>query len=122
MHVIGSFTRLAIHRMPRILAGVLLLPVLAQWSCASNAKPPPGDGKSDTLAIQHVEVVPMTVGGAVLSDVTVVVQQGRVAAIGPAGAVSIPSNATRFDGRGKWLMPGLADSHCHIENDRELRL
>lgn len=49
----------------------------------------------------------------VLLDQTVVITAGRIAQIGPASEVRIPPEAVRIDGRGKYLLPGLADMHAH---------
>ena len=43
-----------------------------------------------------------------------VVQNGKIVAVGPAASVAVPGNATKVDGKGKILMPGLVDSHSHI--------
>jgi imidazolonepropionase-like amidohydrolase len=64
-------------------------------------------------AFTNVNVVPMT-RDAVLSNQTVVVQNGRITSVGPAGTAKIPTGAVRIDGRGKFLMPGLAEMHGHI--------
>ena len=42
-----------------------------------------------------------------LSGQAVVTSKGRIAKIGPANAVDIPSDAARIPGTGKYLMPGL---------------
>lgn len=68
---------------------------------------------SGTYAFTNVNVVPMN-GEQVLADRTVVVQNGRITAITPANAARVPAGATRIDGRGKYLMPGLAEMHGHI--------
>ena len=39
---------------------------------------------------------------------------GRVRAVGPAREVKIPAGATRIDGTGRYLIPGLRDMHIHI--------
>jgi len=51
---------------------------------------------------------------AVASDTTVIVSGGRIEAIGPASSTPVPAGATRIDGRGKWVVPGLIDSHVHF--------
>jgi imidazolonepropionase-like amidohydrolase len=68
------------------------------------------------LAFEHVTVVPMTENGAVLRDATVVVENERITALHGPG----PRGARRIDGRGKWLMPGLADMHVHLPSDEQL--
>lgn len=72
-------------------------------------------------AFIHVSVVPMDREG-VLHDQTVVVRGNRITDIGPAASVKIPDEASRIDGRGKYLMPGLADMHAHILNEDQLTL
>jgi len=72
----------------------------------------------ETLAFIGVNVIPMTPGTAVLSDYTVVVRDGRIAAAGPRASVAIPKGARRIDARGKFLFPGLTDAHVHtLETD-----
>jgi imidazolonepropionase-like amidohydrolase len=41
----------------------------------------------------------------------------RIAAIGPASRVAVPASAVRVDGTGKFLIPGLIDSHVHLQYD-----
>lgn len=50
-------------------------------------------------------------------DHTVVVEQGRIAAVGPANTVRISAGAEQIDGRGKTLVPGLWDCHMHVGGD-----
>ncbi len=45
---------------------------------------------------------------------TVVVKDGRVTGLGPKRSIHIPRGAQRIAGRGKFLMPGLADMHVHL--------
>ena len=45
---------------------------------------------------------------------TVVVRDGRIAQIAPAAATTAPAGATRVDGTGKYLLPGLAEMHGHL--------
>jgi Tol biopolymer transport system component/imidazolonepropionase-like amidohydrolase len=50
----------------------------------------------------------------VLENATVLVQDNRISAIGPASAVQIPANARRIDVKGKTIMPGIVDVHGHV--------
>src|SRR5262245_33291822 len=50
-------------------------------------------------------------------DQTVVVQNGRITAVGPANTVRVPRNAEIIDGAGKTLIPGLWDCHMHVGDD-----
>src|SRR5690348_5013930 len=65
---------------------------------------------SKTIAFVDVNVVPFD-RERVLEAQTVIVREGRIAQIGPASKVKVPAGALKIDGRGKYLMPGLADMH-----------
>ncbi len=66
-----------------------------------------------TYVFTNVNVVPMT-SETVLQNHTVLVENGRITAVGPAGRVTIPANAVRIESAGKYLMPGLAEMHGHV--------
>ncbi len=72
--------------------------------------------ESGVYAFTYVNVVPMD-RERVLADQTVLVRDGRIVRLGKAGEVAVPEGATRIDGRGRWLMPGLADMHAHLFSD-----
>jgi imidazolonepropionase-like amidohydrolase len=70
--------------------------------------------RSDSVVVfEDVTVIPMD-RERTIPHQTVVVRGDRIEAIGPAGKQTIPSGATRVDGRGKFLIPGLAEMHAHI--------
>ena len=56
-------------------------------------------------------------GKKFVADQTVVVENGRISALGPAASVNLPPGAQVIDGRGKTLIPGLWDCHLHVAND-----
>ncbi|PYO39290.1 MAG: imidazolonepropionase [Gemmatimonadetes bacterium] len=60
---------------------------------------------AQTIAITGGTVYP--VSGPKLEHATVLIQNGRVAAVGPN--VTIPADATRIDATGKWVTPGFID-------------
>ncbi len=64
------------------------------------------------IAFVDVNVVPMD-SERVIERQTVIVRGGTIAAIGPTSEVEVPSGVLVIDGRGKYLMPGLADMHVH---------
>ena len=72
-----------------------------------------------TLAVEHVTVLPMDRDTS-LADHTVLVSGDRIVWIGPTRTARIPREARRVDGRGAYLMPGLADMHVHIASAEEL--
>ena len=69
--------------------------------------------QSAATAFVGVSVIPMDTE-AVLADQTVVVRDGKILSIAAAAKAQIPAGATRVDGKGKFLMPGLAEMHAHI--------
>lgn len=50
----------------------------------------------------------------VLDDHTVIVRNGRIVQVGPASQLPVPKGVHTVNGRGKFLVPGLADMHVHI--------
>jgi imidazolonepropionase-like amidohydrolase len=69
------------------------------------------------VAIERVSVIPMDRERSIANR-TVIVRDGRIAEVGDANTVKVPDGATRVDGRGKFLMPALAEMHAHIPTDR----
>jgi imidazolonepropionase-like amidohydrolase len=94
-------TALTVALTALVLTGALLA---FRGSAAQSGAP---------LAFTNVSVVPMD-SRRILADHTVIVANGRVSAVGPAAATAVPEGAVRVDGRGKYLMPGLAEMHGHI--------
>jgi imidazolonepropionase-like amidohydrolase len=78
----------------------------------------PVSALQDTLAIERVTVLPMDRDTA-LTDHTVLVVHDRIVWIGPAPSARIPSAARRVEGRGRYLIPGLADMHVHLDEGVE---
>jgi imidazolonepropionase-like amidohydrolase len=52
--------------------------------------------------------------GSVIEDGAFVVRDGRIAAIGRKGAVSVPAGAARVDLTGTTVMPAMINAHVHI--------
>ena len=70
------------------------------------------------LAIVGARLVDGT-GAAPLDDAVVVVEGDRIRATGPRATVQVPRGATIVDAKGKVLLPGLVDAHCHINQAPE---
>lgn len=68
------------------------------------------------LALTHVTVVhPDREGAAAVApDQTVICEGGLIRQIGPSTSVKAPAGAQTVDGQGKFLAPGLVDSHVHF--------
>lgn len=62
-----------------------------------------------TFAITHVTALP--VSSPPIADATVVVTDGKIAAI---GQVPVPPGAETIDATGMYLMPGIIDIHSHM--------
>ena len=90
-----------------ILAVVALFAVGVLWPTprleAARADAP--------VAIRDVSVVDVE-RERVVPGQTVLVDSGRIVAVGPAARV--PAGATVVEGRGRWLLPALWDMHAHV--------
>lgn len=64
-------------------------------------------------AFVDVNVVPMD-SETVLAHQTVLVTDGKITRIGPAGSFPLPAGTTVIPGAGRYLLPGLADMHQHF--------
>jgi imidazolonepropionase-like amidohydrolase len=93
-----------------------LLGFAALSACAGPQRTAaPAQVQASQLAIVGIAVIPMTDGSTILKDRTVLIRDGRIAALGPRSKVTVPAGARVIDGRGKYLLPGLADMHVHLE-------
>jgi imidazolonepropionase-like amidohydrolase len=61
-----------------------------------------------------------SIAGKYLPHQSVLIADGKVAAQGAAGSIKAPAGATRIDGRGQTLLPGLWDAHQHVGDDWSL--
>ena len=94
---------------------------------ASQDKPAPGTGgvsvpnadpfpstyarrPTPPLVIRGVTI--MTAAGPTIPSGSVLVRDGKIAAVG--ASVDAPADATVIDGRGKVLTPGVIDTHSHL--------
>jgi imidazolonepropionase-like amidohydrolase len=101
------------QRNRRAYALAALLPCLAS---IVHAQQVPARG---TYAFTNVTVIPMD-RERTLADHNVIVENGRITAVGPAASTTVPASATRIDGRGKFLLPGLAEMHAHIPGGQNI--
>ncbi|MGO9125095.1 MAG: amidohydrolase family protein [Terriglobales bacterium] len=62
--------------------------------------------------------VVMTVTHGIIQNGSVYIKDGKIAAVGKD--VSTPSSATVIDAGGKYLTPGIIDSHSHIALDNDV--
>ena len=66
-----------------------------------------------TIVIAHAQLIDGT-GAAAKRDMTVVIRDGRIAAIGPSKALRAPAGATVIDATSKTLLPGFVMVHEHM--------
>ena len=100
-----------------VVAGVLALaiPAAAQAPAPTLTGP---DAKflaygQPVIAFTHVQLVDGT-GAPARADQTVIVKDGRIAAVGPAASTAVPQGAEVIDGAGKTLLPGFVMMHEHM--------
>ena len=95
----------------RAVAFVLFAFFAAGVSLASAQIPAPG-----VIAFTGARVIDGT-GAAPIEQATIVVTNGRITAIGPSATVMPPAGATVVNVAGKTIIPGLINSHAHIDPD-----
>jgi imidazolonepropionase-like amidohydrolase len=96
-----------------------LIAALASCSGSSTQEPDIGSSNGATnIAIVNVNIVPMD-RERVIESQTVLIDNGRITAIGASGSLQPPAGAFVIDGNDGYLLPGLIDMHVHIRT-REL--
>ena len=73
---------------------------------------------SDGLVVIRGAAVLDGRGGPALTGAVVIVRGAKIATVG--GDAESPANAEMVDGTGMTLLPGMIDSHFHIERDYEM--
>ena|SRR5215472_17725003 len=68
---------------------------------------------SPVIALTHVQLIDGT-GAAAQADQTIVIDHGKIAALGSAASTYVPAGAKVIDGKGKTLIPGLVGMHEHL--------
>lgn len=108
------------------------LPVIglltAAFACGCAGHPGPAvTGASGSSAGTVIAIVGATVvhpeaegAAAVAPDSTVIVTGNRISAVGPSASTRVPAGATVIDAHGKWVIPGLIDSHVHFFQSGDL--
>jgi enamidase len=68
---------------------------------------------TDVVALTHVRVIDGT-GAPARADQTIVIRDGRIAALGPSSSTGAPPGALVMDLSGKSVIPGLVMVHEHL--------
>lgn len=69
-------------------------------------------GQDKPIAFINARIIPIV--GQPIEQGVLLVQNGKITAVGDARAVRLSSDVTIVDLKGKVVMPGLVDSHSHI--------
>lgn len=72
----------------------------------------PAAAQERPVAFTGARLLPIT--SPPIENGVLVVQGGKIVAVGPAGSVRIPNDAEVHDVSGRVIMPGLVDTHSHI--------
>lgn len=69
-------------------------------------------GQEKPVAFINARIIPIV--GQPIEQGVLIVQNGKITAVGDARTVRLMSNTETFDLKGKIIMPGLVDTHSHI--------
>lgn len=75
------------------------------------------DVPAGVVALTGARIVTMAQAGGtapVIENGTILVENNKILAVGPANRVTVPAGARRVDVRGKTIIPGLIDAHAHV--------
>lgn len=101
--------------MPRWLVAILLATVLSTAKAATMGPEvvPLLVVSAPKVALRHVNIIDGT-GASPRPDQTVILTDGRVAAIGPATVTPVPAGVQVHDYPGYSVLPGLVGMHDHL--------
>jgi imidazolonepropionase-like amidohydrolase len=107
--------KLRITNLKKLLSAPLHLCVLSLFLVSSAFAQSDGSqqnvlGKAGTFAIINARIV--TVSGATIENGTVLIQDGRIAAVG--AGISVPASAEKIDGKGLSVYPGMIDAGTNL--------
>src|SRR6266849_897712 len=74
-------------------------------------------GSAQVAVLAHATVIDGT-GAAPQTDVTVVLENGRIRDIGSSSKIVAPAGATVLDLTGRFIVPGIINAHGHVGANR----
>jgi hypothetical protein len=96
--------------LPVFIASAVKAELAALAKLTSSSRMPP----TAKLAIVGATLEDST-GVTPVKDSVILIERGKITAVGARGNISIPKGATILDATGKYAVPGLWDMHAHYE-------
>lgn len=90
------------------------LAIAISIAAAETAQPRP-------VVLDNVRIIDGS-GGAPIENGRIVIERDRIVRVGPAASTAAPAGSETVDLAGRTVIPGLIDSHFHIERDPKLAL
>jgi len=90
-----------------------LLPLLLAARLAAQETPLARRAPAPLKALVGATLVD-GLGGAPVPNAVVVMRDGRIACAGPRAVCPVPADADTVNAAGKWIIPGLIDTHVHF--------
>jgi imidazolonepropionase-like amidohydrolase len=85
----------------------VLLIILIAAGCSNS---------DEMVAFKNVNLIPMT-AEQIVPNQTILIKGDRIYEIGKSDELRIPEKTKMIDGKGAYLMPGLADMHVHLTGE-----
>lgn len=105
-------------RIPALASALAwLILALSPWQSPLAQAAPDGG----TVALTGARLFDGT-DRAPIENATLLIEDGRIAAVGPGSAIPIPAGARRLALEGKTIIPGLVNAHGHVQVERDSRL
>ena len=96
-----------------IVTGLLVSASAASWAA--------GAAEKITAIVGATVLHPELEGAAVVApDNTILISGNRITAVGASAHTRVPGGAAVIDAHGKWVIPGLIDSHVHFFQSGDL--
>src|SRR5271169_6380797 len=95
------------------IAFLIIIPVAMAQPNRTSTVAPFVSVSEPVVALVHVRVIDGT-GAPAAEDQTIVIDHGKIAAIGSASSTPIPPGARRMDLAGHTVIPGLVGMHEHL--------
>jgi hypothetical protein len=95
--------------------GVWLFAGVAGWALLASVTPA---ARQDTTAVTILAGGNLLdgTGAPVRANVDITIEGSRITRIAPGGSQPSPRGATVIDAHGRWILPGLIDSHVHYQS------